>query len=402
MKKLLLITCLLFQLKSFAFLNQTPISIAVHPKENYLIVGHKHGYITLIDSKTFKVKETKKIGESISKMTFSLDGNFLWVHGLVAKNGEQLFRVNTKDWSVDIKRKIYKVEWNKNSNRIFYTSSYGAKEITIIDMNSNEKVGGIQATFSDPEMNLEGIFSSSDGNKLILCGKKGYGNDEPGEILSYPTLGFTTKAEKTLKINKAIGNSFGYGLNTNQEKYLFLGWFNAFFIDKSIETKVENWNSCYTTFSASNGNFALASISEGVAFFNMESANFTKTTIEKIGAVSGQVIAFSSVDDKNIYYITDQHQIGIINESGFIIKQAVLGYKVNLVLRDEYKAEKAKEISEQLKKAGYKVEIPEKYDEMNRVIISKGVSVEKAIEMEEDIRNKTGYSIQTITEISLQ
>ena len=226
--------------------------------------------------------------------------------------------------------------------------------------------------------------------------------NEPGELVIYPSEGFSSKPEKTIKCSKAISNSFGSGLSSKDNNHLFIGWFNAFKMADTVETIIPKWNSCYAVFAASNGEFAYASMGENAAYFDMTSNNFTEVKVEDIGAVHGNITSFCSNDNKNIYFITEDHMVGIMNESGFVIKQAVLNYKVNLVLRDEYKPEKASEISSQLKSAGYKVIIPETYNEQNRVIIAKGVSVEKAIEMEEDIRNKTNYAIQTITEINIE
>ncbi|HBS86407.1 MAG: hypothetical protein A2W91_19525 [Bacteroidetes bacterium GWF2_38_335] len=402
MNKILVILLSIFLTAVYAFEANTPIAIAANPNEKIIVIGHQNGYITILDKESLKVKGTKKIGHNIKKLSFTSNGKYLWVIGYVEERKEKVYCVEVSDWTVDFKLSADKVNWSNTTDRLCYTIGYGDTQVHLLDMNTKSKIGAVDAKFSDPEMKIDALMFSSDGKELLVSGHKGYGNDEPGEVLVYKSEGYSKIHKKTIKSKKAFSDSFGHGVLSKDSTYFIFSWFNGRLFKGAEELVYPDYLTCYSVFAEPDGSFALiGSGRHAIERFDINSPNSSKLTFEKIGKSEGGVVSFSS-DGKNVYFITDEHLIGVINKEGFVTKQELLTYKVNLILRDYYKAEQAKEIENQLKSLGYKVVVPEEYDKNNRVVIKSELTVEKAYDAVIEIREKTTLGIQTIVELFVE
>jgi hypothetical protein len=246
-------------------------------------------------------------------------------------------------------------------------------------MISREKTGGIKFNFTDSEGSAEFVGYSGD-SKYIFATERKYGS-EIREVLKYNGDGYSAKPLQKLKSEKGISSGFGTGIASKGEEHILIGWSETLKITAdSSYTLARGYEFCHTFYGLTGGDFFFILGSKGNRY-KFEDLSTTSIEFEKVEGKFGNVSAAAMLDENTCVYVTDKFVIGKFNNEGFTMGESMMQYKVDIVLTQYYKPDNIKDLRANLKKAGYKIEVPEKYSRFNRLVLEEGLSMKKADEI---------------------
>lgn len=374
------ITAFLFMLTiSFSIFGaDKPVAISVVPGSKTVIVSNSNGMVSILGSKKMLIEKSMVLMKSIKNAAISKDGSTYWLMGNDLENGHAaLMAFDIATWEKKSTIQCSDAAFAPDGTKVAYRTSTFAKELKIIDMISREKTGGIKFSFTDNDGSAEFVGYSGD-SKYIFVAERKYGS-EMREILKYNGDGYSTQSLQKLKSAKGVSSGFGTGIASKGEEHILIGWSETLKITAdSCYVLDRGYDFCHTFYGLTGGDFFFILGSKGNRY-KFEDLSTTTIEFEKVEGKFGNVSSAAMLDDKTCVYVTDQFVIGKFNNEGFTQGESMLEYKVDVVLTEYYKPENIKDLRSKLKKAGYKIEIPEKYSRSNRLVLEEGLSMKKAI-----------------------
>jgi len=362
-----------------------PKSIAIHPTEDILVIGHNTGNIIIVEKSTLKFLTMIKVCKTIEKTSFNKDGSQLWLFGRNLEEKDCALSLDSKTWTKKHEIGCYKATFSSTANKLCYKIGYSSGELKIADMSSAESVGSLKTAFTKDDSHVDFFEFSTDGSQIIMA--ESVFGDIPCEILIYPSEGFVAKPTKSFISSTKISTGFGTGISSNNNEHILIGWSETLKLKTdTCETLSRGYDFCHSFCSSADGSYFYIGGGGEATQYDFLTMKTVPIELEKIDGHAGNIIAIGTIDSKNYYFVTDDYIVGIINSDGFVVKQTLLNMTVDVILSNSYKAEDVQKINDACKLNKLKVVIPEIYDKEKPVKIAAGVSMSDASKIIEKMR----------------